>query len=75
MPTSETSAFPSEVDAVVCGGGPGGSTFATLMARNGYKTVLFEREKFPVPHRRSLLPGTPLFDRSASWKLKAVGPR
>jgi flavin-dependent dehydrogenase len=31
-------------DVVVCGGGPGGSTFATLMARSGYRTVVFERE-------------------------------
>jgi flavin-dependent dehydrogenase len=50
-------AFPAEADAVVCGGGPGGSTFATLMARMGYRTVVLEREKFPRFHiGESLLP-------------------
>ncbi|MEO8585616.1 MAG: NAD(P)/FAD-dependent oxidoreductase [Acidobacteriota bacterium] len=57
--------FPAEVDAVVCGGGPGGSTFATLMARMGHSTVVFEREKFPRFHiGESLLPwNVPLFER------------
>ena len=61
---------------VVCGGGPGGSTFATLMAREGHRAVLFEREKFPRFHiGESLLPwNVPLFERiGVLSKLKAAG--
>jgi flavin-dependent dehydrogenase len=70
--------FPAEADAVVCGGGPGGSTFATLMARMGYRTVVLEREKFPRFHiGESLLPwNVPLFERIGVLpKLKAAGPQ
>ena len=37
-------------DVVVVGGGPGGSTAATLLARKGYDVVLLERERFPRDH-------------------------
>jgi flavin-dependent dehydrogenase len=41
----------------VIGGGPGGSTAATLLARQGYEVVLFERDYFPRYHiGESLLP-------------------
>ena len=44
---------------MVVGGGPAGSTAATLLARAGLRTVLFERERFPRPHvGESLLPAT-----------------
>ena len=75
---SRLGAFPAEVDVVVCGGGPGGSTFATLMARRGYRTVVFEREKFPRFHiGESLLPwNVPLFERiGVLSKLKAAKPQ
>ena len=68
--------LPAEVDVVVCGGGPGGSTFATLMAREGHRTVLFEREKFPRFHiGESLLPwNVPLFERLGVLpKLRSAG--
>ena len=46
-------------DAVVIGGGPGGSTTATFLARKGYKVLVLEREKFPRFHiGESLLPAT-----------------
>lgn len=34
-------------DVVVIGGGPGGTTAATYLARAGHKVILFEREQFP----------------------------
>jgi halogenation protein CepH len=36
-----------EADVVVVGGGPGGSTLATLVAMHGHRVVLLEKEKFP----------------------------
>ena len=44
---------------IVIGGGPGGSTAATLLARQGFKVILFEREVFPREHvGESLLPAS-----------------
>src|SRR5216683_647296 len=48
-----------ETDVVVVGGGPGGSTLATLVAMQGHKVILLEREKFPrFQIGESLLPST-----------------
>ena len=47
------------VDVVVIGGGPAGSTVSTLIARQGYRVELFERERFPRFHiGESLIPET-----------------
>ncbi len=44
---------------IVIGGGPGGSTAATLLARQGFSVTLFEREVFPREHvGESLLPAS-----------------
>src|SRR5881628_281394 len=47
------------VDVVVIGGGPAGSTVSTLIAQQGYRVELFERERFPRFHiGESLIPET-----------------
>ena len=52
-------------DVAIIGGGPAGSTAATLLARAGRRVVVFEREKFPRFHiGESLLPfSVRTFDR------------
>ena len=53
QPVSETA------DVVVVGGGPGGSTVATLLARSGHRVVQLEKESFPrYQIGESLLPST-----------------
>jgi geranylgeranyl reductase family protein len=37
-------------DVIVIGGGPAGSTVASILSREGCKVVLFEKEKFPRHH-------------------------
>jgi flavin-dependent dehydrogenase len=55
------------VDVVVIGGGPAGSTVSTLIAQQGYRVELFERERFPRFHiGESLIPET-------YWVLKRLG--
>jgi flavin-dependent dehydrogenase len=47
------------VDVVVIGGGPGGATVSTLIAQQGYRVRLYERERFPRFHiGESLIPMT-----------------
>jgi len=46
-------------DVVVIGGGPAGSTVSTLLAKQGVRVQLFERERFPRFHiGESLIPET-----------------
>ena len=63
-------------DAIVIGGGPGGSTVATTLVRAGRTVLLLEREKFPRFHvGESLLPfALPIFDRlGVHDKIRAAG--
>lgn len=56
-----------QYDCLVMGGGPAGSTLATLVARAGFKTLLVEREKLPRPSvGESLMPET-------YWVFKRLG--
>ena len=56
---SSSPALPHAADVIVIGGGPGGSTAATMLARKGLRILLFEKEQFPRDHvGESLLPAS-----------------
>ncbi len=49
----------TEYDVIVAGGGPGGATVATLIAQQGYRTLLIERSSEPeFKIGESLMPAT-----------------
>ena len=61
-----------ECDVAVVGGGPAGSSLATLLRQSGYTVTLLERERFPRPHvGESMLPGV-LFARGKTGALERV---
>src|SRR5689334_2174080 len=63
-------------DALVVGGGPGGSTVATALSRAGRRVLVLERETFPRFHvGESLLPfSLPIFERlGVAGKIRAAG--
>ncbi len=55
---------------MVMGGGPAGSTVASLLARRGHSVIVIEKERFPRFHiGESLLPyNVPLFKRLGVWQ-------
>src|SRR5690606_27831309 len=64
------------VDIVIIGGGPGGSTAAAILADDGYRVRLLEREVFPRDHiGESLLPATmPILDEIGALEaVRAAG--
>jgi len=68
--------IPNQTRILVIGGGPGGSTAATLLARQGFDVTLFEKAKFPRYHiGESLLPSIlQIFDLlGAREKMEASG--
>ena len=61
-----------ETDIAVIGGGPAGSSLATLLRQSGYRVTLLERETFPRPHvGESMLPGV-LFALAKTGALERV---
>jgi flavin-dependent dehydrogenase len=49
----------NQYDALIIGGGPGGSSAAAVLAQHGHRVLVLEREKFPRYHiGESLLPFT-----------------
>ena len=54
-----------DTDVAIIGGGPAGSTLATLLARKGYRVSIIEKDKHPRFHvGESLLPmNLPIFER------------
>src|SRR5471032_3203156 len=63
-------------DVVVIGGGPAGSTAATLLARRGYRVIALEKARHPRFHiGESLLPmNLPVFERLGVLdKVRALG--
>ena len=69
-------ALDTECEVLVIGGGPAGSTAATLLTRYGRKVILLEKEHHPRFHiGESLLPmNLPLFERLGVLdKVRAMG--
>ena len=59
--------LPEQTEVIVVGGGPAGTTAATIAAQQGRCVMLFERERFPRFHvGESLIPET-------FWTLKRLG--
>jgi flavin-dependent dehydrogenase len=63
--TEQMTAAAEHCDVVVIGGGPAGSTAATLLARRGYRVIALEKARHPRFHiGESLLPmNLPILDR------------
>jgi flavin-dependent dehydrogenase len=65
-----------ETDILVIGGGPAGSTAATLLARRGWKVLMLEKERHPRFHiGESLLPmNIPILERlGVLEQVRAIG--
>ncbi len=65
-----------DCDVLIVGGGPGGSTLATLLARRGWRVTLLDKATHPRFHiGESLLPANmPIFEEiGALEKLRALG--
>ncbi|HET7844541.1 MAG TPA: NAD(P)/FAD-dependent oxidoreductase [Xanthomonadales bacterium] len=66
----------AQTDVIVIGGGPAGSTVATLLAKRGWRVALFEKERHPRFHiGESLLPmNMPIIERLGLMdELRAIG--
>jgi flavin-dependent dehydrogenase len=67
-----------DTDVLVIGGGPAGSTAATLLTQRGYRVALFEKDHHPRFHiGESLLPANlPLLERlGVAEQVRSIGMR
>ena len=72
----DSTAAAFDVDVLVIGGGPAGSTIATLLARKGWQVTLLEKDRHPRFHiGESLLPmNMPILQRLGVFeKMDAIG--
>ena len=59
MLTNNSGSYRTNTQIVVVGGGPAGTTVATMLARKGLSVILLERANFPRDHvGESLLPAS-----------------
>jgi flavin-dependent dehydrogenase len=75
-PAAPTDAMVLDVDVLVVGGGPAGSTAATLLARRGRRVLLLEKGRHPRFHiGESLLPmNLPILERlGVLEQVRAIG--
>src|SRR5512133_238777 len=76
LPRGAAPPAPSECDVLVIGGGPAGSTIGALLARQGHKVTVLEKEHHPRFHiGESLLPANlALFETlGVAQEVKAIG--
>lgn len=76
MAMNDGVSFDQSCDVLVVGGGPAGSTIATLLAQRGHDVMLLEKAKHPRFHiGESLLPmNMPLFEQlGVAEEIKQIG--
>jgi len=74
--TGAPAALHDRSDVLIIGGGPGGSTAATMLVEKGYRVTLLEKARHPRFHiGESLLPANlPLFEKlGVAEEIRAVG--